>query len=118
MISEKEFQEALIIVNSYIKQVNDEIVQKQNRLEDFEKTDILKWIDIQKKILGKWDSSHTRLFNILQGIYEDGGGWHRMEFVEDVLKERLSIYRNSSEKVELLFREMMYKFESEKNKNL
>lgn len=101
MITEKEFQEALKIVNLYIEQLNNDIIIKQNIVANFSKTNILDWIKEKKKTLPKVTSNHTRLFNILIGIYNV---WN-VEFIEDVLN--LHKFRNSSKKTESLFYELI-----------
>lgn len=106
MITEKEFQEALKIVNSYIEQLNNDIIIKQNIVAEFSKTNILEWIKEKKKTLPKVTNNHTRLFNVLEEVYKDKDHpvWGA-EFIEDVVN--LYKYRNSSKKIESLFEELI-----------
>ena len=105
-ITEKEFQEALKIVNEYVLQLNYKIEEKQTALSNFSKTNIIDWIEKQRSKLGKKDNNCTRLFNVLQSIYNSEYS-DRLEFIEDVKKVDLSRYRNSSDKIHILFHDMI-----------
>jgi septal ring factor EnvC (AmiA/AmiB activator) len=107
MITEKEFQEALIIVNEYISQLNSKIEEKQTTLSNFNKTTIIDWIaNEERKLGGKKDRNKTRLFNVLRAIYSSDYS-DKLEFIEDVKKVNLSRYRNSSDKIHNLFHDML-----------
>lgn len=105
MITKKEFQEALKIVNSYIEQLNNDIIIKENIVSDFSKTNILEWIKEKTKQLPKITNNHTRLFNVLKSIYKSEYN-DKLEFIEDVKEVELSRYRGSSDKIQVLFDEL------------
>jgi hypothetical protein len=100
MITEKEFQDALKIVNEYVFQLNSKIEEKQTALSNFSKTTIIDWVENEKRKLSKKDNNYTRLFNVLLSIDE-------LEFIEDVKKVDLSRYRNSSDKIHILFHDIL-----------
>ena len=106
MITEEKFQEALKVVNEYILQLNSTIEKKQTELSNFSKTTIFDWVEIQKRKLGKKDTNCTRLFNVLLSIY-NSEYYDKLEFIEDVKKVDLSRYRNSSDKIHILFHDML-----------
>ena len=106
MITEKEFQDALKIVNEYVFQLNSKIEEKQTALSNFSKTTIIDWIENEKRKMGKKDNNRTRLFNILLSIYNSEYS-DKLEFIEDVKKVDLSRYRNSSDKIHILFHDML-----------
>jgi hypothetical protein len=108
MITEKEFQEALKIVNEYIIQLNSKIKEKETNLSNFNKTKIIDWVENERRKLTKKDHNYTRLFNVLLTI----NNIDRLEFIEDVMKVDLSTYRNSSKNVHNLFHYLI----SESNK--
>jgi hypothetical protein len=108
MITEKEFQEALKIVNEYIIQLNSKIIEKETNLSNFNKTKIIDWVENERRKLTKKDHNFTRLFNVLLTI----NNIDRLEFIEDVMKVDLSTYRNSSKNVHNLFHYLI----SESNK--
>ena len=111
MITEKEFQEALKIVNEYIIQLNSKINEKETNLSNFNKTKIIDWVENEKRKLTKKDHNYTRLFNVLLTI-NNNNYFDRLEFIEDVMKVDLSTYRNSSKNVHNLFHYLI----SESNK--
>ena len=105
MITEKEFKEALNIVNLYMVQLNNDIIIKESIVCNFTKTDILFWIKQKSKTLPKVTNNHTRLFNILKNIYNSKYS-DRLEFIEDLKTVDLSRYRGSSSKIQILFDEI------------
>jgi hypothetical protein len=86
--------------------LNSKIEEKQTTLSNFSKTTIIDWIGNEKRKLTKKDTNCTRLFNILKSIYNSDYS-DRLEFIEDVKKVDLSRYRNSSDKIHILFHDML-----------
>lgn len=112
MVTEKKFQEALIIVNKYIEQLNIVIIEKDNVIKNYSKTNILEWIKLKSKSLEKITTNHTRLFNVLKKIYKSKYN-DQVEFIEDLKEVELSKYRGSSAKIQMLFDELYFKDSSE-----
>lgn len=103
MITEKEFKEALKIVNLYVEQLNNDIIIKQNIVDDFSKTTISDWIYKKRTSLKTVTNNHTRLFNILKDNFD-----YKIDFIEDVRNYEISRFRNSSNKIQMLFDELYF----------
>ena len=103
IISEKEFQESLLIVNSYITQLNNKIIGVENS----KKTSILDWIKLKKLNLPKITNQHTRLFSVLENIYYSKYS-DKEEFIENLKNTDFNKYRNSGKITQKIFNDLYY----------
>ncbi len=101
MITEKEFEEAFKIVNLYVEQLNNDIIIKQNIVDNFSKTNISDWIYKKRTSLKTVTNNHTRLFNILKANFD-----YKIDFIEDVRVYEFERFKNSSNKIQILFDEL------------
>lgn len=89
--TEKEFQEALVVVNAYIDNLND-------KAKKINKTPIADWV-IRHRLVCPKSVIATRLFNALM----DYSKWELAECIEDVNIKRV---RNIGVQCENLFNEL------------
>ena len=106
MITEKEFQEALKIVNEYVSQLNNTITQMDDKIK---KTPIAEWITAQK-MKNNLNNNHTRLFSFLNYILTED---YDYKYIQDFENVDLSRFRNAGKKTQEAFNELYYGYSNQ-----
>ena len=103
MITEKEFQEALKIVNLYVEQLKATIKENLIAVNNIKNTPILDWIREQKK-RNDLNSNHTRLFSFLEYAKKE----YEYEYIEDFKDLDISKFSNVGKKTRDAFNHLFF----------